>query len=168
VSDERHHSSDSASVTCAVITVSDTRTVDTDTSGKTVCDLLSEADHVVSNYEIIPDDPETLRQKVQNLCQDDNCKAVILTGGTGIASRDSTIEAITPLLEKTLDGFGELFRMLSYQEIGAAAMLSRAAGGIYNDTAIFALPGSTKAVKIAMTSLIIPQLGHLAGLLSRN
>jgi len=171
MTDLSHHTRDAASVSCAVITVSDTRTVDTDTSGKTICDLLSEAGHVVSHYEIIPDnpdDPESLRERVRNLSQSENCNAVILTGGTGIASRDSTIEAVEPLLEKKLDGFGELFRMLSYQEIGAAAMLSRAVAGICNDTVIFALPGSTKAVKLAMTSLIIPQISHLAGLLSRD
>lgn len=165
---DQHRHRDVASVCCAVITVSDTRTVETDSSGKTICDLLTEHKHTVSHYEIVPDDAEVVRRGVRDLCGGGTVRAVILTGGTGIASRDSTIEAIEKLLDKKLDGFGELFRMLSYQQIGAAAMLSRAVAGVCNQTAIFALPGSTPAVKLAMGSLIIPQLGHLAGLLSRD
>ncbi len=134
----------------------------------TIRDLITGHGHNLSNYEIVPDDTNTIGQRVRSSCDNEDCKVVILTGGTGISSRDSTIEAVLPILEKRLDGFGELFRMLSYEEIGAAAMLSRAIGGICNNTAIFALPGSTKAVKLAMESLIIPQLGHIAGLLRRD
>jgi len=156
------------SVCCAVITVSDTRTSETDTSGKTICDLLVEHKHTILRYEIVPDDLKLVRQRVRELCDGGTVRVVILTGGTGIASRDSTVEAIESLLVKKLEGFGELFRMLSYKQIGSAAMLTRAVAGVFEETAVFALPGSTKAVKLALESLILPQLGHIAGLLSHD
>lgn len=166
--DQQHHCGDTASVRCAVITVSDSRTVDTDTSGKLIRELLSGHGHTITGWDIVPDDAAVVRQRVRELCDGVARQAVILTGGTGIASRDATIEAIESLFEKRLEGFGELFRTLSFEKIGAAAMLSRAVAGICDDTVIFALPGSTNAVKLAMESLILPQLGHIAGLLTRN
>lgn len=152
-------------VRCAVITISDTRTVETDASGKLIRELVERAGHGVVHSEIVPDDSSRIRECVVNFCAQQNCDVVLLTGGTGIAPRDVTYEAVVELLEKRLDGFGELFRMLSYQEIGAAAMLSRAVAGIRSKTAIFCMPGSVAAVRLAMEKLILPQLGHLVALL---
>ena len=147
----------------AVITASDTRTIAEDESGRAISDALESAGHTVAHYEVLPDDPERIRETViARLAQED---LVIINGGTGIAARDSTIEAIRPLLNKELEGFGELFRMLSYQEIGAAAFLSRAIAGIANGRIIVALPGSPAACRLAMEKLLLPQLGHMAHLL---
>ncbi|GAB4478012.1 MAG: MogA/MoaB family molybdenum cofactor biosynthesis protein [Anaerolineae bacterium] len=148
---------------CGVITVSDTRTVETDTSGRLIIDTLTAAGHLVSRYEIVPDEPERIVPLVKEVAA--NCALIILSGGTGIARRDTTFEAVDALLEKKLPGFGELFRMLSYQEIGAAAMLTRATAGLYGDTIIFSTPGSTAAVRLALEKLIMPELDHMAWLL---
>lgn len=152
------------SVQCAVITVSDTRTVDTDIGGKLIASRLEAAGHLVQSYEILKDEPREIANRVSALTSDIACHSVLLTGGTGIASRDTTVEAVESSLQKRLDGFGELFRMLSYEQIGAAAMLSRAVAGIWNDTAIFVMPGSPKAVELAMDKLIVPELGHIVWL----
>ena len=144
---------------CAVLTISDTRALETDVSGRAIVELLEEARHVVAKRQILRDDPKDVHDAV--LGQIGGVDAVITTGGTGITSRDSTYEAIASLLEKRLDGFGELFRALSYQEIGSAAMLSRATAGIAYKTVVFVLPGSENAVRLAMTKLIVPELGHL-------
>jgi molybdopterin adenylyltransferase len=141
--------------------VSDTRTVDTDKSGQLIALGLAEAGHMVVEHVIVPDEPEPLREAVLKYAASSEVDAVLLTGGTGIAVRDQTPETIAALLTKKLPGFGELFRMLSYQEIGAAAMLSRAQGGLIDDTLILTMPGSTAAVKLAMEKLILPELGHL-------
>jgi len=142
-----------------VLTISDTRALETDVSGRTIVELLENAHHVVAKRQILRDEPKDVHQAV--LGQIGGVDAVITTGGTGIASRDSTYEAVTSLLDKRLDGFGELFRVLSYQEIGSAAMLSRATAGIARGTAIFLLPGAENAVRLAMTKLILPELGHV-------
>ncbi|MGB2986122.1 MAG: molybdenum cofactor biosynthesis protein B, partial [Phycisphaerae bacterium] len=118
------------SVTCAVVTVSDTRTPETDKSGALIRERLESAGHRVFSYEILPDEPSQVRSRVLALCGENACQAVLLTGGTGLARRDTTYEAISAILEKELDGFGELFRMLSYEEIGPAAILSRATAGV--------------------------------------
>jgi molybdenum cofactor biosynthesis protein B len=146
-----------------VITASDTRTPADDASGRIIRELLEGAGHVVTHYEVVPDDPERIRAIViaRVGCDD----AIIINGGTGIAARDSTIEAIRPLLGKELEGFGELFRMLSYQEIGSAALLSRALAGTAHGRIVVALPGSPAACKLAMEKLLIPELGHMAHLL---
>jgi len=146
-------------VRCAVLTISDTRALETDVSGRTIVELLENAHHVVAKRQILRDEPKDVHQAV--LGQIGGVDAVITTGGTGIAPRDSTYEAVTSLLDKRLDGFGELFRVLSYQEIGSAAMLSRATAGIARGTAIFLLPGAENAVRLAMTKLILPELGHV-------
>jgi len=147
-----------------VITASDTRTPADDESGQLIRTLLEGAGHIVSHYEVVPDDPEVIRALVlEHVAHDD---AVIINGGTGIAARDSTIEAIRPLLNKELEGFGELFRMLSYQEIGSSAMLSRALAGTAHGRIVVALPGSTAACKLAMEKLLLPELGHMAHLLN--
>lgn len=163
--DTTHHNADRTIVECAVVTVSDTRTPATDKSGALIQELLQQAGHTITGYAIVPDEPQELLGCVRAHCESGRCHAVILTGGTGIAPRDTTPDALVSLYERKLDGFGELFRMLSFREIGPAAMLSRASAGVYRQTVIFSLPGSTAAVRMAMTELIIPQLGHIAGLL---
>ena len=152
-------------VDCAIITVSDTRTPDTDASGTLIRELLMKSGHRVVGYQIVPDEPSRVRERLAALCASGAPQAVILTGGTGLAPRDTTHEAVASLLEKRIDGFGELFRMLSFQEIGAAAMLSRAVAGVCRGTVVFSLPGSTAAVRLAMERLILPQLGHMVWLL---
>ena len=150
---------------CLVITVSDSRTLETDTSGDMAVEQLSAAGHEITRREIVPDQRETIVEKIREAVTDPAIDAILLTGGTGIAPRDVTYEAVGDVLEKALDGFGELFRSLSYEEIGAAAMLSRARGGMTERTAIFALPGSTKAVRLGIEKLIGPELGHILGLI---
>lgn len=150
-------------VCCAVVTVSDTRTEDSDTSGARIMAALRDAGHRTASYAIIKDEPEEIRAHLSALKQE--VEAVLLNGGTGLARRDTTFEALESLFEKRIDGFGELFRMLSWEEIGAAAMLSRAAAGIVGGRVVFSLPGSTAAVELAMTKLIVPELGHVVGLL---
>ena len=159
--DEEHKAQAPRSVRCYVLTVSDTRTADTDTGGRTVADLLIAAGHEIVGRSIVKDDPARVRDVVTEQIAGGRVQAVIATGGTGITSRDSTYEAIDGLLEKRLDGFGELFRMLSYQEIGSAAMLSRATAGLARGCIIAALPGSVSAVRLAMEKLLLPELGHL-------
>ena len=165
MADNTHRSRQVEKVACAVITVSDTRTDETDESGALIRKRLTSRGHVVTAHEIIPDDPDRIRAAVEAYCVDTTTQAILLTGGTGLAPRDTTHEAIVGLLDKTLDGFGELFRMLSYEEVGSAAMLSRAVAGVRHETAVFALPGSVGAVRLAMDKLILPELGHIAALL---
>ncbi|WP_044894504.1 MogA/MoaB family molybdenum cofactor biosynthesis protein [Bacillus alveayuensis] len=149
-------------VKCKVITISDTRTVDTDKSGRLMVQLLREAGHEVVDYEIVKDEKTAIREAILAGCANRNIDAVLTNGGTGIAKRDVTIEIVKEIIEKEIVGFGELFRMLSYTEdIGSAAILSRAIAGVANDTAIFSTPGSTGAVKLAMTKLILPELAHV-------
>lgn len=163
---EREHRAERVeSVSCAVLTVSDTRTAETDKSGTLLRERLESAGHRIISHEIVPDDPSLVRDRVSALCGERLCQAVLLTGGTGLAPRDTTYEAVTSLLDKRLDGFGELFRALSFQEIGSAAMLSRAMAGVCGSTLVFSMPGSTGAVRLAMDRLIVPELGHLAWLL---
>ena len=160
-----HRETSPGSVRCFVLTISDTRTEADDTSGAAIAEALVAAGHVVTGRKILRDDPGPVAEAVRRATV--TADAVITTGGTGITSRDSTYEAIAGLFDKTLDGFGEIFRMLSYQEIGAAAMLSRACAGTIRKTAVFALPGSEKAVRLAMEKLIIPELGHVVRELKR-
>ena len=168
VSSNPHKQKDAVSVRGVVLTISDTRTPETDSSGALIRERLGSAGHSVVGYEILPDEPKRIAERVMHWCESGDCDAIILTGGTGLAPRDTTHEAVSGLLEKTLDGFGELFRMLSYQEIGAAAMLSRAVGGVRGATVVFSLPGSTAAVRLAMERLIVPQLSHIVGLLGAH
>jgi molybdenum cofactor biosynthesis protein B len=148
-----------------VLTVSDTRTQSTNTSGNAIVALLEEGGHTVVGRQIVKDDPAAVRDVV--LSEAPNTDVIITTGGTGITSRDSTYEAITALLEKRLDGFGELFRMLSYDQIGSAAMLTRACAGTIGRTAVFSLPGSEHAVRLGVSKLILPELGHVVRELRR-
>lgn len=162
----QHQSKTVPSIRCSVITVSDSRTAATDESGKAIVQLLSTAGHTVLSQEIMPDEPALIRGRVLELCEGDRVDAVLITGGTGLAARDSTVEAVGDLLEKKIDGFGELFRMLSFTEIGPAAMISRALGGIRGTVTIFVMPGSPAAVRLAMERLILPELPHIAWLIS--
>jgi molybdenum cofactor biosynthesis protein B len=162
-----HRASAPARVACFVLTISDTRTLETETSGRAIAELLQAAGHEVVDRQVVRDEPADVKRIVAGEIAGGRARVVITTGGTGITSRDSTYEALTALFEKRLDGFGELFRMLSFQEIGAAAMLTRATAGIANRCAIFLLPGSEHAVRLAMQRLILPELGHLLRELSR-
>ena len=162
-----HQRQGPASVSCFVLTVSDTRTPETDTSGRAIRALLEEAGHTIAGHAIVRDEPSQVTMVVRSHLTDDRVKVIITTGGTGITSRDGTFEAINGLLEKRLDGFGELFRMLSFEEIGAAAMMSRAIAGTASRKAIFVLPGSENAVRLAMSRLIVPQLGHVVQQLNK-
>ena len=152
-------------VGCAVLTVSDTRTPATDQSGSLLQTGLTAAGHTVLDYRIVADEPDEIRALVTQWGQEAALEAVIVNGGTGIAPRDTTYDALDALLEKTLPGFGELFRQLSFQEIGSRAMASRAVAGVYQGKLIFSLPGSSKAVKLALDALILPELPHLVSLL---
>ncbi len=156
------HRADSPSVvSCAVITVSDTRSLDNDRGGSLVCELLESAGHLIAARELVRDEPREMQQIIRPLVDRPDVQAILLTGGTGISRRDVTHETITSLLDKHLPGYGELFRMLSYQEIGAAAMLSRAVSGIVDATLLFTMPGSPAAVRLAMEKLVLPELPHL-------
>jgi molybdenum cofactor biosynthesis protein B len=148
-------------VHCAVITLSDTRTVETDSSGKRLMELLTAAGHQVADYRILPDDPQKLRDLLSQHLSNPAIDTILTTGGTGISRRDQTIEVMQSAIQQSLPGFGELFRMLSWEQIGSGAMLSRAVAGMTNGKLLFAMPGSTKAVELAMTRLILPELGHL-------
>jgi molybdenum cofactor biosynthesis protein B len=164
---EDHRAGAPTAVRCFALTISDTRTAETDTGGGAIAELLSGAGHEIVARTIVRDEPAAVRRVLYDQLTLGTAQVIITTGGTGITSRDSTYEAISALFEKRLDGFGELFRMLSYHEVGAAAMLSRACAGTARGRAIFALPGSEAAVRLAMTKLILPELGHVVRELSR-
>lgn len=151
------------SLPCAVITVSDSRTPETDSGGDTVVRLLAEAGHRLVWREIVPDDPARMRPLLEMLRDREDVAAVLLTGGTGISSRDQTFETVSALITKPIPGYGELFRMLSYEEIGPAAMLSRATAGLMGQTLVLTMPGSPAGVRLAMQKVILPELGHLVG-----
>ena len=167
MSQVEHKAQAPVSVACYVLTVSDTRTPETDTSGRAIRELLEGAGHAVTGHAIVKDEPLQVAAAVRQQLGDARTQVIVTTGGTGVSSRDGTYEAINTLLEKRLDGFGEIFRMLSFQEIGAAAMMSRATAGTAARKAIFVLPGSEHAVRLAMTRLILPELGHVVQQLSR-
>jgi molybdenum cofactor biosynthesis protein B len=158
---QEHRESAPSSVGCVVITVSDTRTVETDKSGQLMRERLEAAGHQIVGYEIVKDEPAEINRVLDTYSALDACRAILFNGGTGIARRDTTFDVISSRLEKTLPGFGELFRMLSYDEIGAAAMLSRATAGVLNGRLVFSTPGSTNAVALAMDKLIAGELAHL-------
>lgn len=165
MSTEEHRRNAPASVTCIVLTISDTRTEANDTSGDAIAGLLAANGHEIRLRTIVKDEPSAVQHAIRSHLA--AAQVVITTGGTGITSRDSTYEAISQLLDKRIDGFGELFRSLSFQEIGSAAMLSRACAGAIGRTAVFSLPGSEHAVRLAMTRLILPEIGHVVRELNR-
>ncbi len=158
-----HPDREALSVKCAVITVSDTRTIENDRSGSIIRDSLTREGHSAVLYMIIADDPGQLQSLLNQLGKQEEVEAIIFNGGTGIAPRDTTYDALAPLLEKTITGFGELFRYLSYTEIGSRSMASRAIAGVYKNKLIFSLPGSSNAVTLALEKLILPELRHLIG-----
>lgn len=157
-----HRGHGPAQVHCAVLTVSDTRSEATDASGARIKALLEADGHRVAAYAIVKDEPAEIRAYLERL--PDEVQAVVISGGTGLARRDTTFEAVRSLLEKEIEGFGELFRMLSWEQIGAAAMLSRATAGAMGTRVVFSIPGSTAAVELAMSKLIVPELRHVVGL----
>lgn len=163
---QHHHAHDARHVACAVLTVSDTRSATDDLSGARIREMLSSAGHSVVSHAIVADEALQIRWAIHTTPKE--AAAVILTGGTGLSPRDVTYEVVVRLLDKEISGFGELFRQLSYAQIGAAAMLSRAVAGVAGTQLLFALPGSRKAVELAMAELILPQLGHMAGLVRGN
>lgn len=158
---KQHAAEGPQALACAVITVSDTRTLENDTGGGAVVAHLLGAGHAIACREIIPDEPMAMRRLLESLRVRGGLDAILMTGGTGISSRDQTFETVTSLLTKSLPGYGELFRLLSYQEIGPAAMLSRATGGLFGRLVLLTMPGSPAAVKLAMEQIVIPQLPHL-------
>jgi molybdenum cofactor biosynthesis protein B len=162
-----HHALSPSHVACFVLTMSDSRTIDRDTSGRAIVDLLEAAGHTVTGRRLLRDEPAEVTALVRDEIARGTAQVIITTGGTGITRRDSTYEAITGLFDKTIVGFGELFRLLSFEEIGPAAMLTRATAGVAGGRAIFVLPGSEHAVRLAMTRLILPELGHIARELTR-
>jgi molybdenum cofactor biosynthesis protein B len=158
---QEHHAGAPQSLDLAVLTISDTRTRETDTSGALIVELAGAAGHRVRDRQIVPDEPEAIRPLLLEYGRRDDLHAVLITGGTGISARDQTFETVSALLSKPLPGYGELFRMLSYAEIGPACMLSRAVGGLMGRLAVLVMPGSRAAVQLAMTKIILPELPHL-------
>jgi molybdenum cofactor biosynthesis protein B len=156
-----HRSAAPLSLNLAVLTVSDTRTVETDTSGARVVELAEEAGHRILARAIVPDEPDRMRPLILEYAARPDLHAVLMTGGTGVSARDQTFETVSALLTKPVPGFGELFRMLSYAEIGPACILSRAVGGLIDRVAVLVMPGSRAAVDLAMTRIILPELPHL-------
>ncbi len=160
--DDHRQKAGKAAVTVAIVTVSDTRTPENDTNRQYLESRLKQLGHRVAAYRLIKDEPDQVAAALDELCAMDDVQIVLFNGGTGIATRDTTYDAISARLEKTMPGFGELFRMLSYQEVGAAAMLSRATAGIYRGRLIVSMPGANNAVRTAMERLILPEIHHLA------
>jgi molybdopterin adenylyltransferase len=156
-----HHRHAPRRIAVGVLTISDTRREKTDLSGRLIRKRLVQGGHQVSEYRIVPDDPARIRRVIREWTRRRDVEAMILTGGTGISPRDSTIESVEPLLSRKLDGFGEIFRFLSYRQVGSAAFLSRALAGVCGGKPLFSLPGSERAVRLAMDRLILPELGHL-------
>lgn len=161
-----HRANAPATVRCALITVSDTRTLDDDPSGDTIRDRLEAVGHALIRRTLVRDDPEAIAEALEQALAAE-AQAVLLTGGTGLTRRDSTYEVVTARIERPIPGFGELFRMLSFEQVGAASMISRATAGVIGGAVVFALPGSRKAVELALDRLIAPELGHVLEQLGR-
>ncbi|MCM2531418.1 molybdenum cofactor biosynthesis protein MoaB [Neobacillus pocheonensis] len=169
MSNQAHKKEAPKKVICKVITVSDTRGQDSDKSGRLMIDLLEAAGHKVVDYVIVKDEMNPIQHEIKTGCDREDIDVILTNGGTGIAKRDVTIESVQSLLEKEIVGFGELFRMLSYQEdIGSAAILSRAIAGVIKDKAVFSTPGSSGAVMLAMNKLILPEIGHVVSELKKD
>ena len=154
-------------VSVAVITVSDTRTKENDESGKYIIEKLEEKDHIIVSYKIIKDEKELIKGEIEKLVNNKEVQVIITNGGTGISRRDVTIDVVEDLLDKKLDGFGEIFRYLSYKEIGSPAVMSRSIAGAVKNQIIICLPGSLGAVKLGIEKLIIPEIGHLVWEINR-
>jgi molybdenum cofactor biosynthesis protein B len=160
-STQQHRCSSPRTVSCAVLTISDTRTLETDRGGALIVELLTAGGHSIAARDITPDDPARIRAALETFFNRSDVSAILVTGGTGIGARDQTFETVSALLDKTLPGYGELFRMLSWDQVGPAAMLSRAIGGVARGKILLTMPGSPAAVQLAMEKLIVPELGHL-------
>ena len=158
---EKHRKASPERIRLAVLTISDTRTSETDTGGNIIVDSMQKAGHELVHREIVKDDAPQIKKVLERLLADPGVEAVITTGGTGISARDTTYEVVARMLDKKLDGFGELFRMLSYKEVGAAAILSRAIAGAAGSKFVACLPGSTNAVRLAMEKLLVPEIPHV-------
>lgn len=162
-----HKSAAPASIGCTIITCSDTRTPESDISGQLIRKLLEEQGHKVIEYRVVKDDPYQIQLQIALALVNSAVQAIIINGGTGVARRDSTFESVDAMLEKRLDGFGQLFRMLSYQDIGSAAIMTRATAGVVQGRIVFSIPGSEHAVRLAMEKLILPEMGHLVQQLTK-
>lgn len=162
-----HKSHAPSSIGCMVITCSDSRTPETDASGRRIMHMLKDTGHAVVAYHLVKDEPSKIKARVKAALTDKKIQAIIINGGTGISKRDSTFEAVDAMLEKRLVGFGEIFRYLTYQDMGSPAIMSRATAGIIKGRVLFSTPGSENAVKLAMEKLILPELGHLVKELSK-
>jgi len=158
---EQHKSGPGKPVGICVVTISDTRTIETDRGGSLIVELIEQTDHLVVRREIIPDEPESMRQLLAECAQQDDIQAVLMTGGTGISNRDQTYETVSALFTREIPGYGELFRYLSFKEIGSASILSRATAGLINELLVITMPGSPAAVQLAMQQVILPELRHL-------
>lgn len=158
---EEHKAKSVNTVKCFVVTVSDTRSVSTDQSGQLIKELLAAEGHEVLGYRIVKDDPTEVENLLRHALSRDDLEAIILTGGTGISPRDGTYEVVNRLLDKQISGFGEIFRFLSYQDIGSSAVMSRAQAGVAAGKVVISLPGSRGAVVIGMRRLVLPELGHM-------
>ena len=161
VSYQQHKKEAPRSVSCAVVTISDSRTEQDDESGKLLKQRLNDSGHRVISYSIIKDDADAIGQKIKELLAQQELQVIITSGGTGVGRRDVTVETVSPVLDKTLDGFGELFRSLSYKEIGTASIMSRAVAGVSGGKVIICIPGSQGAVRLAMDQIILPEIGHM-------
>jgi len=166
--EEHRQKAGHGAVTVAIVTVSDTRTPETDQNRQYIEGRMGELGHQVAAYRLIKDEPDQVAAVIEELTAMPGVQLVLFNGGTGISPRDTTYDVVSRYLEKTLPGFGELFRMLSYQEVGAAAMFSRATAGVYHGTLVFSMPGSPNAVQVAMEKLIIPEINHLAWEIARK
>lgn len=158
---QQHHQKAPETVDCAVVTVSDTRSLGDDRGGDLIVALLTSAGHAVTARTLVPDDKPSIEQAVADYAKQADVEAILLTGGTGISARDVTPDVVEGMLDRTLPGFGELFRTLSYQEIGPSAMLSRALGGVIGRSIVLLMPGSPAAIRLAMQQLVLPELRHL-------
>lgn len=168
VSEHKHSAPNASAIRVSVVTVSDTRTQATDEGGRLVRDLCQAAGLQVVGHVILRDEPDQVTAHVRSLVDAEATDAILLTGGTGLSRRDSTVEAVAGLFDKTIDGYGELFRYLSFQDIGPAAMLSRATAGVIGGTVVFTMPGSPGGVRLALERLILPELGHVVSELRRH
>lgn len=165
---DEHHQHDRSSVGVAIVTVSSTRTLEDDPSGDLIASAFESAGHEVVTRELIPDDFDRIQDTIAHLAGREDTDAIVTTGGTGVTPDDVTPEAVEPILDKRLAGFGELFRQFSYEEVGTRSIGSRAIGGITDETPVFCLPGSENAVRLGVEELILPEIGHLAGLAGRS
>ncbi len=167
MSHQEHRDVSPKAVACAVLVISDSRTEATDESGKYIIEKLKEAGHEVLDYALLKNDAGAIKAKIESLANREDVQVVVTSGGTGASRRDVTVETVTPLLDKVLPGFGELFRMLSYEEIGTAGMMSRAVAGAKNGKIVICIPGSLGAAKTATEKIILPEIGHMVREASR-